>query len=1294
MRIYSRLLFIALGIAVLSIFAPVLLANTATTVAPQHSAAMVPMSTSAAAEITATHTVLALADLAKTAIHLKEQIHFMEAMIQEQAIQNAPSAYQRTATSQLLRSAQSQTASLSQAIDTGLQPDYTGVSSGGGACTVTNTKDSGSGSLRRCMQTAGISTTIDFDPTAFLPLSPVTISLQTPLPWIVTPGLTIDGSNAGVVLDGSGLADGNGFVITGTHGVTIQGLQIVKFPRFGVAMIGGTENCIIGGSRAIGAGPLGQGNLISGNGFSGVLIQENATKANRVFGNYIGTNIAGNAAWPNGGAGVLINGGTSKNIIGGNSPSTRNLLSGNTFSGVELGDSGTTENEIGGNYIGTDVNGVTALSNGGAGIYVRLGASGNLLGAEDANMRNVVSGNVFSGIQISGDGTNANKVVGNYIGLGASGTITVPNNQHGILISLRASKNIVGGVTPTGRNVISGNTMQGVTIGEAGTVENIVANNYVGTDATGAQSLANGGAGISIILGASKNIVGGTTENKRNLISGNTFSGIELKDVGTTENVIIGNQIGTDATGTQMLRNGGAGIFITLGASKNTIGGTTENTRNLISGNTFSGVQISGEDTAENVLIGNYIGTDVDGLWAIANGVYGVYMSLRTQRNVIGGNSAGERNIISGNFKNGIGINESSANIVSGNFIGTTATGLQAVPNGEGGVFIGPNSRQNQIGGESVAMGNLISGNLVSGIAIGGEGATENVIIGNIIGATATGLQTLPNGGTGITIALGAKRNKVGGNTNAERNVISGNAAGGIGIGGEETSENLIVGNYIGTDVSGLGALPNGENGILIGLGARKNQIGGSTSIDRNLISGNLFSGIAIGLEGAEENVVIGNYIGTEISGTQVISNGYNGIFLASGAMRNRIGGNVPGERNLISGNFASGIEISGNNSSENIIIGNYIGTDVNGTQPLANNSFGIFISASASKNRIGGETEGERNLISGNGLSGIILRDNGTTENVISGNYIGTNISGIQSLPNGEVGVFITLEASKNTIGGTIPAAGNLISGNNSSGVEVSGVATAENLIIGNLIGVDITASKVIGNQAAGISLNQGANHNQIGSVETGGANLIGGNKFSGVILWGEGTIENSLVGNSIGTDHQAVYKLPNEEHGVYIAISANSNTIGISNTIAFNQRTGVAIEGQRTVRNQITRNAIYSNSDGTVVYFDHPHATGGAPVIQEYRTEERLLLGESCGFCQIEFYANPDPTPAATIYLGTVTAEAQGSFQFVLPEKLPLSYVSVSATDANRETSEFSAGFAIPQSDETSLFLPFITR
>jgi hypothetical protein len=139
-----------------------------------------------------------------------------------------------------------------------------------------------------------------FDATVFPSAAPQSIMLTSQLPEITADRLVIDASNAGVILNGSAMSQGSGLVVAGADGVVIRGLQVVNFPVDGIDLGTGTTNAIIGGDRAIGVGPLGQGNLLSGNGETGAWVHGAGTTGNRFLGNFVGTDVTGRIARPSG----------------------------------------------------------------------------------------------------------------------------------------------------------------------------------------------------------------------------------------------------------------------------------------------------------------------------------------------------------------------------------------------------------------------------------------------------------------------------------------------------------------------------------------------------------------------------------------------------------------------------------------------------------------------------------------------------------------------------------------------------------------------------------------------------------------------------------------------------------------------------------------------------------------------------------------------------------------------------------------------------------------------------------
>ena len=458
-----------------------------------------------------------------------------------------------------------------------------GPAPAGRSVIVTSPADTGPGTLRTALDAAQAGDVITFDPVVFPPSAPVTISLQSGLPAITSGPLTIDASNAGVILEGSGASFSSGLRIRGADGVTIRGLQIVHFPRYGIELSGGTRDAVIGGSRHVGAARLGQGNLIGGNLQGGILIQDTGTSANRILGNIIGADLAGVRQLPNGENGVIISDGASGNAVGGAAPGEGNLISGNRQDGVKIQINSTSGNRVLGNIIGADVTGTSPLANQGHGVLIS-GADHNVIG--EAGAGNLISGNMQSGIWIQEAAAEHNRLAGNTIGANVTGTGPLPNGGDGIHIG-GASWNMVGGTAYGAANLISGNKSNGIYIQNPGATDNAVVGNLIGVDAAGRTALGNGENGIFVHLGSAGNVIGGQSPEERNVISGNAGDGLMLESPGTSGNQVLGNYIGTDLSGSHAVPNAAAGVNIHGGAGDNIVG--TDTAGNLISGNLGKG---------------------------------------------------------------------------------------------------------------------------------------------------------------------------------------------------------------------------------------------------------------------------------------------------------------------------------------------------------------------------------------------------------------------------------------------------------------------------------------------------------------------------------------------------------------------------------------------------------------------------------------------------------------------------------------------------------------------------------
>ena len=305
--------------------------------------------------------------------------------------------------------------------------------------------------------------------------------------------------------------------------------------------------------------------------------------------------------------------------------------------------------------------------------------------------------------------------------------------------------------------------------------------------------------------------------------------------------------------------------------------------------------------TANNVVQGNYIGTDITGSVALGN----AYAGVDVQSNDPGsGNNLIAGNLISGNTaQGGVGgvvVNQSNGVTIQGNLIGTNAVGTAALPNSTGILVVGSQDANITIGGPSApgsgpltGVGNLVSGNLGTGIAFDNTVNTIGVY-GNWVGTDITGTVALPNQGRGITVS---SNNVVIGGVGLG-NVISGNHADGLSI--DDGSGNVVQSNLIGTNPAGTAAIANQGQGVLIDQASTGNTIGGTAAGTGNVISGNVSAGVNIQGSGTTGNVVEGNTI-SHNTGDGVFINGVSG---------NTVG--VAVSPNAISGNGTAGIEVSG----------------------------------------------------------------------------------------------------------------------------------------------------------------------------------------------------------------------------------------------------------------------------------------------------------------------------------------------------------------------------------------------
>jgi hypothetical protein len=471
-------------------------------------------------------------------------------------------------------------------------------------------------------------------------------------------------------------------------------------------------------------------------GWNGLTLEYPYATNNQISQCWAGLDYTGTNPAPNAYQGILVCAGASGNIIG---PS--NVLSGNSEYGFFLTDSNTTGNVVEGNYVGTDPSGTLSVMNDVGGGIVTSNAEANVIGGTNTAAGNVISGNFNVGLWII---TANNLIQGNYIGLNSAGTAALPNTFSGMYVIGGAQSNLITG------NVLSGNVSDGVRMSDPGTIGNIVSGNFIGTGPGGTNAIPNEFAGATIYNGATGNTIGGTTTAARNVISGNYGYGVVVGNPGSSSNVVEGNYIGTDFTGTQAMPNG-SGVLISDGAQDNILGGVTAGARNVIDGSYGYGVLVANPGTSGNVIEGNYIGTDFTGTNAVPNWS-GVLIDDNAATNILGGLSAGARNVIAGSYYIGVWMTNTTGNLLEGNYIGLAADGVTALGNGGQGILVQSLASTNVIGLSVTGSG---AGNVIAynGVYDSDEGILLEDT--NTAGDTIRGNAIYSNYGPGIELNPG-----------------------------------------------------------------------------------------------------------------------------------------------------------------------------------------------------------------------------------------------------------------------------------------------------------------------------------------------------------------------------------------------------------------------------------------------------------------------------------------------------------------------------------------------------------
>jgi titin len=693
----------------------------------------------------------------------------------------------------------------------------------------------------------------------------------------------------------------------------------------------------------------------------------------------------------------------------------------------------------------------------------------------------------------------------------------------------------------------------------------------------------------------------------------------------------------------------------------------------------FSGDGILLAQNGGDVVTGNYAGTDPAGAAAVPNG-FGVVVSGGGGDQVVG-------NVLSGNTFYGLTLNNTSGDLVSGNLIGTQATGRSVLGNGPAGLTLNGSAAAN------VVSDNVVGGNAVFGVLLYGPGVQGNTLARNLVGISPVG-GAIPNRLAGVALAAGASGNMVGGPTGSYRNVLSDNGADGVFVAGAGTSGNVIESDYVGTNAAGTAAAPDGLIGVVLQDGASGNLVAS------DVISGNGQAGLLLQGAGTSGDVVASCLVGTNAAGSAALGNGSGatsfGALLQGGAAGNVLYGD------LVSGQFEN-VEVRGAGTSGNVVEASLLGTDLGGSAVLGTNGDGDVLILGASGNTVGGATRALGNVLAGSGSGVALLQSTGPTAatgNVVMNNLVGTNAAGTAALPdfigvdldagagsntvaanvvsgNKQYGLFLTgsnnlvqgnlvgtnaagaaalpnvtgvaIFGTGNTVGGTTPAARNVVSGNTGAGIDIDS-AVSGNVIEGNFIGTASDGVTALGNGAQGVLIRQGAHDNTVGGTAAGAGNVIAFNADDGVLVGG-------LVGQAGG-----------QLAGVDNAVLGNS--------VYGNQRIGIDLGPDDGVTANGSAGTTGPNNFQPFPALTSATASGGAAIITG------TLVGSAATY-RVEFFANPSADASGhgqgKRFLGFVTVAPLAGFTpfvAVLSAALaPGEVVSATATDAAGDTSEFSA-------------------
>ncbi|BDT69843.1 hypothetical protein os1_40350 [Comamonadaceae bacterium OS-1] len=952
--------------------------------------------------------------------------------------------------------------------------------------TVSNTNDSGAGSLRQAIIDANANAgtdTINFT----IPGTGIhTIALTSVLPSITgtvildattDDSFAANGNKPAIVLDVGGIASSVGLELTGTaDGSTIRGLVINNYRTAGIQIDAGSDG-------------------------------------HTIAGNYIGTIDAtgGSASTSTAGYGISI-AGAANNVVGGATAADRNVITGTSAAASPFYDGpgsavyingAASSNQISGNYLGTDATGATALTGARQGVYVGGSAASTVV------QNNVVAADGTIGLQIESSGTG-NLIQGNRVGVTASGNAVLSASNAGIYVEV--------GNGNTVKNNWLANGLIGVWLG-SNVSNTTVQGNRIGTDLTGTLNWGSRQHGVNLQTNNNNNLIGGTGAGDGNIIAfsnQNASTGNAITLYTGTGNAFLGNSIYSTTTGT-------SGLGIDLDAANgnvtaNDAGDVDTGPNNL---QNFPVLTSAKTDGSTSVYVAGTLSTNTGTnyyrveFFASPTGNASGYGEGKTYLGFVNVPTTGG----TGTFSTTL-----SAAVSVGYVISATATRSAAgyatfTDTSEFSQAVSATVLVNTIAVDTAA--DTLDGDTSSLTALlANKGADGFISLREAITAannTANGTQpdriNFNITGTGVhTITLSSllptitdavtidatTDDSFAANGNKPAIVLNGNNKNGTGLRLSSTADgstirglviqhfnsdaitidsgsdgNTIAGNFIGSLSATGSSGGTGSNGAAIYVQGANNVIGGTTAADRNVISGNL-NGVVIGGASATGNEVVGNFIGTDYAGNTAIANTFDGIRIQAGATSNTIGGSNTNQRNIISGNGGDGVQVDGETSDGNTVKGNWIGVAANGTTALGTGADGIYMSIGTDNNVIGGPGANDGNWIASPGLIGIEI-DGISSGNVIQGNRVGTNLAGTANWGSQQNDILIENSGG----GGT--ATNNLVEDNTvafsgqgnsfTSGIALNSTAGTGNSLLRNVvysnvgIGIDLGGNSVTAN-------------------------------------------------------------------------------------------------------------------------------------------------------------------------------------------------------------------------------------